>query len=142
MNECEVNVNIMNIVNIFTISMNIHAKRHELNVNEMSNERTGRVSREGPQSVNNWMKTARFIHVRSAVHEHLREGLTLHGPPAETPRAVPRCRSTIKMVVQMFTSREWGRCDAVGQGRGAKVAEERGVLGAMGQKVLGQRRAP
>ena len=36
MNECEVNVKIMNIVNIFTISMNIHAKRHELNVNEMN----------------------------------------------------------------------------------------------------------
>ena len=35
-NECEVNVNIMNIVNIFTISMNIHAKRRELNVNELN----------------------------------------------------------------------------------------------------------
>ena len=35
-NECEVNVNIMNIVNIFTISMNIHAKRRELNVNELT----------------------------------------------------------------------------------------------------------
>ena len=40
-NECEVNVNIMNIVNIFTISMNIHAQRRELNVN--GNGRTGRV---------------------------------------------------------------------------------------------------
>ena len=35
-NECEVNVNNMNIVNIFTISMNIHAKRRELNVNELN----------------------------------------------------------------------------------------------------------
>ena len=32
-NECEVNMNIMNIVNIFTISMNIHAQHRELNVN-------------------------------------------------------------------------------------------------------------
>ena len=36
MNECEVNVNNMNIVNIFTICMNIHAKRRELNVNELN----------------------------------------------------------------------------------------------------------
>ena len=38
-NECEVNVNIMNIVSIFsifTISMNIHAKRRELNANELN----------------------------------------------------------------------------------------------------------
>ena len=55
--------------------MNIHAKRRELNVNELN--RTGPVFRQGPQSVNNWMKTAQFIHVRSAVHEYLREGLTL-----------------------------------------------------------------
>ena len=34
-NECEVH-NIMNIVNIFTISMNIHAKRRELNVDELN----------------------------------------------------------------------------------------------------------
>ena len=26
-NECEVNVNIMNIVNIFTLSMNVHAAK-------------------------------------------------------------------------------------------------------------------
>ena len=31
--------------------------------------------------MNNWMKTAQFIHVRSAVHEYLREGLTLGKQP-------------------------------------------------------------
>ena len=35
-NECEVNVNNMNIVNIFTISMNIHARARELNANQLN----------------------------------------------------------------------------------------------------------
>ena len=44
--------------------------------------------------MNNWMKTAQFIHVRSAVHEYLREaeGLTLNsllaGPGRRGVRAV------------------------------------------------------
>ena len=60
-NECEVNVNIMNIVNIFTISMNIHAKRRELNANELN--APGEFPAKDRKSVNKWMKTAQFVHV-------------------------------------------------------------------------------